>query len=363
MSLRKDRSSVSVWMLIMGGICLFGLPVDVSSRISVAASAIQDESLSSYEQMRARLGELYQQQKYTDAADLLDKALGRFPEHIKANTFNLALMCSHLEQYDRGVKALLYGLERGIWYGLYDFTHTLWDPYRETKAFRDFLERNDGFRLEAQRRARPELKVQAPKGYTTENRYPLFIALHGGGENMTAFSRNWRSETLESEFIVAYLQSSQVVSMDGFGWTEDINLAKKEIFEAYQKILTEHSVDMDRILIGGFSSGGVAALMVTLDETLPVAGFVVLCPAKPEGFTAEKVRAAAERGVRGTLLTTELDRRLEDQKAMATLMELESFPCEFIVTPDIGHWYPEDLAHKIDQAVAHVLNKGSIPKR
>jgi hypothetical protein len=98
-----------------------------------------------------------------------------------------------------------------------------------------------------------------------------------------------------------------------------------------------------------------------MDATLPVAGFVVLCPARPEGFTAEKVRAAAQRGVRGTLLTTEMDQRLEDQKAMAALMELEGFPCDFVVTPDVGHWYPEDLDTRIDLAVAHVLTKEDIP--
>ena len=271
-------------------------------------------------------------------------------------------MCSHLQQYDRGVKALLYGMERGIWYGLYDFTLALWDPYRERPAFQDLMKKNDQMRQEAQSRARPELKVEIPEGYSEDHEYPLFIALHGGGETMAAFSRHWRSAALENEFIVAYLQSSQVVSMDGFGWTEDLSLAKKEILEAYRRILKEYRVDGDRILIGGFSSGGVAALMVTLDEVLPVTGFVVLCPARPEGFTAEKVRASAQRGIRGVLLTTEMDQRLEDQRAMAVLMAQEGFPCDFVVTPDIGHWYPEDLDRRIDQAIAHVFNKGSISK-
>jgi predicted esterase len=342
MRLRKLRTTGLVLLLGAGGILLFGT---------------QDENLSSYEKMRAHLGELYQQQKYTEAADLLDKALGRFPEHVKANTFNLALMCSHLQQYDRGVKALLYGLERGIWYGLYDFTIALWDPYRERQAFQDFMNKNDQMRKEAQSRARPELKVEIPEGYSEDHEYPLFIALHGGGETMAAFSRHWRSAALENEFIVAYLQSSQVVSMDGYGWTEDLSLAKKEIHEAYRRILKEYRVDGDRILIGGFSSGGVAALMVTLDEVLPVSGFVVLCPARPEGFTPEKVRASAQRGIRGVLLTTEMDQRLEDQRGMASVMALEGFPCDFVVTPDIGHWYPDDLDNRIDQAVRYIFEK------
>lgn len=331
-----------ILLLGAGGILLFG---------------IQDEAPSSYAEMRARLGELYQQQKYGEAAELLDRALTGFPEHLKANTFNLGLMCSHLQQYDRGVKSLLYGLEHGIWYGLYDFTHALWDPYRERPDFLDFMDKNDRMRQEAQRRARPGIKMEIPKGYSKEKEYPLFVALHGGGENMEAFSQNWRSPRLEDEFLVAYLQSSQVVTMDGFGWTEDLSLAKEEILAAYRRILTEYRVDGDRILIGGFSSGGVAALMVALDDVLPVAGFVVLCPARPEGFTAEKVRAASKRGTRGVLLTTEMDQRLEDQSAMAGLMAREGFSCDFQITPDIGHWYPEDLGRRIDQAIAYIVEK------
>jgi acetyl esterase/lipase len=235
--------------------------------------------------------------------------------------------------------------------------HTLWDPYREREDFLDFMDRNDLKRQAAQDRARPGLRVVTPKGFSEEKKYPLFIALHGGGENMDAFSQNWKSARLEQEFLVAYLQSSQVVSMDGFGWTEDLPLAKEEILAAYRRILTKYRVDGDRILIGGFSSGGVAALMVTLDEVLPVSGFVVLCPARPEGFTAGKVREAARRGIRGVLLTTEMDLRLEDQRAMADLMAQESLSCDFLVTPDIGHWYPEDLDRKIDQAVAYIFEE------
>ena len=317
----------------------------------------QEKALSSYETMRALLGELYGQKKYQEAADLLYKALSLFPAHVRANTYNLAIMCRHLEEYQRGVNALLYGLERGVWFGLYDFEMELWKPYKDLKIFQDFLAKNTAIRREVQKSAKPKLKLSTPEGYDPARTYPLFIALHGGGENMEDFSARWRSDRLESDFLVAYLQSSQVVSMDGFGWTEDLELAKKEIQDAFEDLSSTYSLDEKRIIIGGFSSGGVASLETVLAGTLPVSGFVVLCPARPDGFTAARVREAARRGLRGTLLTTEMDQRIEEQKAMALLMEQEGLPCEFIVTPDIGHWYPEDLGRQIDQAVSRILGK------
>ena len=321
--------------------------------------AVQEPEIpsSGYEIMRARLGELYQQQKYAEAAELLDKALLKFPAHVKANTYNLALMCGHLQQYDRGVKALLYGLENGIWYGKFDFINPLWDPFKTHAGFKSFLEKNNMFLERAGKTAKSEWMVHTPAGYSPDKKYPLFLALHGGGENMQDFSQKWKSERLEQEFIVAFIQSSQVISMNGYNWTEDIELSTKEIREAYQKIVQEYPVDTEQVLIGGFSSGGVASLVVALDGTLPVRGFVALCPAKPEGFTSERVQAAAQRGLRGTLITTEMDGRLEDQKDMARMFDLEELACEFIVTPNIGHWYPEDLDAQIDRAIERIFVK------
>jgi dipeptidyl aminopeptidase/acylaminoacyl peptidase len=233
----------------------------------------------------------------------------------------------------------------------------LWKPYKDLKIFRDFLAKNTAIRLEKQRISKPKLVVSIPEGYDPAKTYPLFIALHGGGENIENFRAEWTSNRLQSDFLVAYLQSSQVVSMDGFGWTEDLELAKREIRDAFETVSGAYPVDGSRVIIGGFSSGGVASLETSLAGILPLAGFVVLCPGRPDGFTAARVKEAARRGLRGTLLTTEMDQRIEEQKAMAQLMDREGLPCEFIVTPDIGHWYPEDLGAQIDRAVSRILEK------
>ena len=94
-----------------------------------------------------------------------------------------------------------------------------------------------------------------------------------------------------------------------------------------------------------------------LQDALPVKGFIVLCPAKPDSFTLENVKGAQDRGIKGTLLTTEMDNRLDSQKEMAEMFQSLGFPCEFVVTPDIGHWYPEDLDQKIDDAIERIFKK------
>ena len=311
---------------------------------------------SNYQEMRAAVGKLYQEKKYQEAADILEKALSRFPDRIKANTYNLALMQAHLGKSEKAAESLLYAIDKGIWFGKYDFQQAVWAPLRESDAFKAFQARNEAMRQEALKSAKPELLVVTPEGYTPDKKYPLFLALHGGGENIAGFKENWKSEKMKKEFIVAYPQSSLLIGMDSFNWTEDLEISKKEIADAYRNIVGKYAVDTQRVIIGGFSSGGVAGLEVLLNEVVPAEGFIVLCPAKPESFTSEKVKKAREQGVSGTLLTTEMDDRVDQQKAMDEIMKAEGMPHQFFITPNVGHWYPDDLGRRIDEAVEFIRN-------
>lgn len=309
---------------------------------------------SNYQAMRQRIGELYQQGEYAQAAEILQGALSTFPDHLLANTYNLALLYAALGEYEKGIQALQYGLDHGVWYGLWDFVADVWEPFKELEPFAQIQARCEAQRQEAQKQARPELIVVPPQGYTPDKKYPLFIALHGGGETVADLQPHWTSGKLENEFIVAFVQSSQVVSMSGFSW-EEHETARKEIADAYQTVAQEYAVDPDQIVIGGFSSGGCAAIRLALDEAfIPVRGFIALCPPKPEPFRAEDVAKAKARGLRGTLLTTEMDPRLELQKGMAETFQKEDLLHQFVVTPNIGHWYPDDLDERIDQAIDHI---------
>jgi len=327
------------------------------SGLTFGQNQVQVKEFSNYQEMRDYFGKLYEQEKYEEAATLMEKGLLDFPDHTEANAFNLAFIYMKLEQFDKSNDALQYGLDHGVWFSIYAFLSDVWDPCRELVKFQEILDRNEELRQEAQKLAKPELVIVTPEGYDESKRYPLFIALHGGNSNIKNFRKSWKSEKLNKEFITAYVQSSQIVAMNGFSWTEDIKIAKKEISEAYYKILTEYPIDGNEIIIGGFSSGGVAALEISFCNTIPVKGFISLCPGKPESFTEVNILDAKNRGIRGTILTTEMDRRLEFQKEMVELLKSTGFEYQFIVTPNIGHWFPEDIDVKIDEAIKHIQNE------
>jgi len=326
--------------------------------VGLAFGQEETKEFKNYQEMRGYIGSLFQQQKYEEAARILENHLARFPDHLEANAYNLALVYGRLKQYQEAINALRYALDRDIWFNKYAFGAEFWEPFKEMKEFKKLLDRNETFRQEAQKSAKPDLLVLMPKGYSKEEgKYPLFIALHGGSSNIDNFRKVWKSKRMEEEFITAYVQSSLVVGMDSYNWREDMDTTKKEIVEAYNEIIKEYPVDEKEVIIGGFSAGGVAALEVTLCDLIPAAGFIVLCPAKPESFSDENIIEAKERGVRGTILATEMDPRLSVQKEMVGVLKTTDFPYQFVVTPNIGHWFPEDLDVKIDEAIHHIRNR------
>lgn len=321
-----------------------------------------DTTLNTYQDMRAHLGELYSHDKFSEAADLLLWAREEFPDHLFNNTYNLILMYARMDQYEKGIDALQYALDRGTWYAPYFFETELWKPLSEQAGYESIRLQNEALRKEAQKKAKPDLLVVTPHDCVPEKTYPLFIALHGGSENIEIFKDRWKSQKLSREFITAYPQSSQVIAQNGFWWHGDIELTRQELAEAYQKIVSEYHVDTENVIIGGFSSGGLAALEIVLSKVVPVTGFVALCPDWPESFTAENVRDARKRGIRGVLITGDEDERHELHDKMVGIFKSEGLPHDYVVIDDLGHSYPGDLDRLIDQAIDRIRSISIIEK-
>jgi dipeptidyl aminopeptidase/acylaminoacyl peptidase len=162
------------------------------------------------------------------------------------------------------------------------------------------------------------------------------------------------SPRLQEEFVVAHVQSSQVADMNGFHWQDDAR-TRRDLEDAYAQVVAAYPVDRDRVIVGGFSSGGFASLVTALHQTLPARGFVALCPEVPMSIADADIAAAVKRGMRGSLLTTELDRRVAAQRALAERLKAIGLDVEFAVTPDIGHWFPKDFGQQLDRAIGRIL--------
>jgi len=331
---------------------ILGLVIAVFGAVSGAAQ--EKREFASYGEMREYLGELFTQKKYAEAALLLESVLDRFPDNVLANTFNLATARLLQGEKEKALDALEEGHRRGVFFGLWAFDAEFWAPLKGQERFTTIRKENT-VRIEAaQKKASLKIEVATPTGFDPSKRYPLFIALHGGGESLSEFKPRWTSPRLRDEFLTAYVQSTQVAGMDGFHW-QDEALTRRDIEAAYVRILEKYSVDRNRVLIGGFSSGGFGSMIVAFAGSPPVRGFIVLCPEPPQTLGDEDILAAKARGLRGFLLTTENDRRVDRQRELSERWRELGLAADFEVAPAAGHWYPSDFEQRLDRAIAWVL--------
>ncbi len=313
-----------------------------------------ESKYSSYKEMRAEVVKLFKEKKFNDAAELIDKEKEFYPDKIMSNCFNQALCYTSVKNYEKGVLSLQYVIDKGLWFGIWDLTAPRWEPYKEMAKFKKIQEISKDRRLEAEKKTKPKKYIVLPDNYDKKKKYPLFIALHGGNGNAKDFMKVWKSEKLKKEFIIAYLQSSQLSSMTGFTWM-NLEKTKKEVKKAYESIIEDYKIDNKNVIIGGFSDGGRASLIISMTNTVKSKGFFVLCPPKPNEFNNDLLDMSKKLKLKGTILTSEMDHNLNSQKEMNESFKNKDFDVKFIVTPNIGHWFPKDFDKKLDEGLENIL--------
>lgn len=347
--MRLSKSS-SVLLVIF---CCF-----IGSMMLAGAESNEKQAVekSEYQLFYQELTKLFREKKSKDAVKLIEQNLDKFPERIEAMSYNMAYFCGQLNNFKKGIKYLKKAHKKGYWFNPWALNGPAFQPYKKLKSFEKILKKNNELKNAAEKKAKYQIRIVLPEAYDGNKKYPLFIALHGGGGNLKTFPGQWQSGKMKREYIVAYIQSSQMASMKSFHW-EDAVKSRADVSNAYQEILQKHLIDEGQTVIGGFSSGGRASLILSFFEVVPVKGFIVLCPPVPENITEKEIEVLKNKGVRGTIITTGRDPRIKEQKGLIKKFKKAGLQYQFSFSKNDGHWYPKDLSGRIDQALDHINNQ------
>lgn len=310
-----------------------------------------------YQQLDQQVDQLFNQAQYDQALTLLDQAQGQFPQNSFDIGWYRAVIYAQTQQWDVCLETIRSLIDQGFSCPL---DWGWFDPLRSRPDYHSLEQLNQQLVSQAQKQAKMKYKVHLPADFVEGQAYPLFIALHGdgGGGNLADFSWRWKAEPLTAQhFIVVYAQSSQVLYTNNHGWLADPATARKDVYKCYQIVSEKYIVDPEKIFIGGFSGGAITAVDVALAGELPIKGFVALCPElKPEHFTPENVAQAAQRGVKGVFMEGELVMPVADEEEMLAAFEQTGLPCKLVINRKAGHWFPDDLTAKLEDAVSYVLS-------
>lgn len=303
---------------------------------------------------------LYEQERYDEALELLKASIPALPPE-EADEFRFELIWIECKlytmsnKYEECFKVIRQAVDDGLAFPLH---FDRFDPIHKMDGFKALEEENAKLVALEKSKAKATYKVLLPEDYDPSKKYPLIMALHGDGiSNIREFSQYWKPDVFLSRgFIFAYLQSSQVICHNGYGWLEDPDTANRDILSCYSAIANAYSVHSDTVLIGGFSGGAITSIHFTLSDVLPVKGFIALCPILiPKAFTYENVRRAAQAGVKGAVMEGELVLPVANEDEMMRIFDEVGLPIQYTINKGVGHQAPGDFDVKLGKAITFLL--------
>lgn len=281
---------------------------------------------------------------YEEALHVASWCYEEFSEHENQLLLDLGILHGLLDHQKASLDFFHKAFDKGIWYPKV-FMESLW----EFVWFESVVERWMEFSQREQFES--DMAYEFLSSETISKDKPVFLALHGWGEDIALFRQFWTSEKLKNDYNTVLVQSSQMIGAYHYQWT-DYALAKKDIQRVLKILEEEYGLSTDQLLVGGFSEGATTSLKLALRETdMNIKGFVALNPDKPTEMTVETIKEMKEKNVRGGIITGDQDECYEDQKEMKALFDAVGFSLEWIVTKDFGHWFPKDLNEKIDSVL------------
>lgn len=246
-------------------------------------------------------------------------------------------------------------VEKGYWYS---YNYLLEDD--DLKALREYSEFNEladickDRELKANENSKPEIRVIKSDNIAGNKKYPLLIALHGNGENVTITKDYW-SPCVKDNYILALPQSSKIGFYDAYFW-DDFIKGSNEVKEHYEKLIGDNSIDLNNIIIGGFSAGVRTALYSMLNGYVNVKGFVFTGPWLPEIDEWEHLfDNLKSKCIRGYIICGNKDEEcLEGAKKFVDMLNERNIPNVFKIVNDLQHDYPYNFEEYLKDAIEFI---------
>ncbi len=217
---------------------------------------------------------LYEAQKYQEAADLLETHWLKFPADKTMLIYWMMSMKILAEQYTSAVDYFKLLIEADLWFAPGFLEDTAFDALRDIPEFQRLAKISLERYTVAQQNAQPELFIET----ASDEPLPAIIMCHGDGENAGNNKPYWAS-AVENGWWVAYAQSSQLAGVNLFAWTDN-DLGVVEM-KAHYVHLKERGMRDDHVIVAGYSRGGRIALYSAIRNSFPIKGVIVVASALP----------------------------------------------------------------------------------
>jgi predicted esterase len=313
-------------------------------------------SYSQYRQFRSEVDRLYQSGEYSAALDRLNQSAQAYPDQTPQISYMRICLLALTTPAPAALSALQHALEQGYWYlpaALYgdpDLASLQGDPEFER------LVAVCAVRFaQAAETARPQRIVLTPPTGTPAP-YPVLLAFHGRGADLASSRPYWEC-LAERGWLVALLQSSQVVGVGTYVW-DDRQRSIAEAQQHFDELIVSYPLNLQRLVLGGFSQGAGLAIWLALNKHLPATGFIAVSPVLRgvEGLVEPPQPTTGSR-LRGYLLTGDVDQHQEMFTQIERLLQTAQVSFQHETLPDLDHDFPTDFDRSLDKALQFIFGE------
>src|SRR5919204_3246695 len=222
---------------------------------------------------------------------------------------------------------------------------------RDLSHFRDVIARSEARYAADAALARPKLMFAMPDEPPDAFGYPLLVVLHGNNSNASETAPYW-SVMADAGWVVAVPQSSEIgMAPDTYVWN-DRDRTASELTTHLEKVKHSTQIDIGRIVLAGFSMGGLQAIALPLAGKIKVRGIMPVAAWLPHvrEFTA-LVENGAARMLRSYIVVGDQDPSLAGARALFDLFNAHHMRTKLDVREGLDHDYPADMHATLARAL------------
>ena len=225
---------------------------------------------------------------------------------------------------------------------------------RSLARFAEIVDRSDRRYEQEAAEAHPMLTTVVPSSDQRADHEPLLVVLHGNNSNMHSELHFW-STASERGWLVAVPQSGEIgVTPRAYTWNDRERTAN-ELETHIAQLRRENLVHTDRLVLGGFSMGGLQAIALGLTGRIAATGIIAVAPWLPhiKEFT-QLARAGAIHRVPTYLVVGDRDPSYSGAKQVVDLLITQGIPAHLEPRYGMGHAYPKDVGAWLGPALEFV---------
>jgi hypothetical protein len=294
-----------------------------------------------------------------NSIDIKDSEFKKFNDQDTRHLafWKLAFHFAAFEEFDKCFEVLKKGQSEGMIFAL-DLRRS-WPSYlkeiEKLEGYQSFIDQNKKLKEESKIAKNTEFMIQLPSSYDKNKSYPLLLLMHGGVGSIPDMQYAYRSQKLETEFIVAYFQGSNVEgsSIRTFarrGWEE-------KIVNGYKQIISKYAVDTTKVIVGGQSAGAYRSISLGFEDKISAKGFLLNFPVIPRDLTNQKYLDFKERDLKIVQLCGENDWAIQQQKEFGYWLDRYMIKNRFVVFPETGHGFPENYEHHLKTSIEYIFDE------